>query len=163
MNLFRKAGTDISSETAVRSAKYISTKRVRWGIVFWKSIFSGKSLKSEKSRYIIVPNRKKILRGEVQFLTGGNPAVGETPSEPGVRDLRTPPDRERGCRLIPVRFRNQRYSPDGRGRDPRRPRPARIDADPKKPVWKEFIRARFLFRPENLTRTSRPAKRKGLP
>ena len=77
--------------------------------------------------------------------------------------LRTPPDRERGCRLIPVRFRNQRYSPDGRGRDPRRPRPARIDADPKKPVWKEFIRARFLFRPENLTRTSRPAKRKGLP
>ena len=77
--------------------------------------------------------------------------------------LRTPPDRERGCRLIPVRFRNQRYSPDGRGRDPRRPRPACIGADPKKPVWKEFIRARFLFRPENLTRTSRPAKRKGLP
>jgi len=71
LNLFRKAGTDISSETAVRSAKYISTKRARWGTVFWKSIFSGKSLKSEKSRYIIVPNRKKILRGEVQFLTGG--------------------------------------------------------------------------------------------
>ena len=111
----------------------------------------------------IINYEKSLFQGEVQFLTGGNPAVGCKPGEPGVRDPASVPDRDRACRLIPVRFRNQRYSPDGRGRDPRRPRPACIGADPKKPVWKEFIRARFLFRPENLTRTSRPAKRKGLP
>ena len=41
------------------------------GYCLLEEYFFGKSLKSEKSRYIIVPNRKKILRGEVQFLTGG--------------------------------------------------------------------------------------------
>ena len=65
------------------------------GSVFQKSIFSGKSLKSGKSRYIIAPNRKKILRGEVRFLTGGK-----------VRDPRSAVDL--------VQFQNRQYSLDER-------------------------------------------------
>ncbi len=41
-------------------------------------------------------------------------------------------------------------------------RPRRASADPKKPVWKEFIRARFLFRPENATRTLLGLHEKGV-